>query len=47
MIDKIMHRIFWYLARKLEYGVVLKVGKHFHYTEIKEYMPDTMTVYFG
>lgn len=43
----IMNKIFWYLARKLDYSVVLKVGKHFHYNEIMNYMPDEMTVYFA
>ena len=46
-MNRIMNRIFWYLARKLEYGVVLKVEKHFHYTEIRESMPEEMIVYFA
>ena len=40
-----MNVIFWYLARKLGYNIVLRVEKHFHYTEIKGNMPDEMVVY--
>ena len=47
MIEKIMQRIFWYLARKLDYEVVMKVEKHFHYTEITENMPDRIIAHFG
>ena len=46
MINKILHKLFWYLARRLGYGIVLKNDKHFHYTEIKEYMPDEIIVSF-
>ena len=46
-MERIMNVIFWYLARKLEYSIVLRVGKHFHYTEIKGNMPDELVVYFA
>ena len=47
MINNILHRIFWYLARRFGYSIVLKNGKHFHYTEIRGNMPDEVTVYFA
>lgn len=42
-----MERLFWYLARKLGYGITLTVGKHFNYTEIGTSMPDEIVVYFA
>ena len=45
-MKRIMNVIFWYLARKLGYNIVLRVEKHFYYTEIKGNMPDEMVVYF-
>ncbi len=47
MINNILQRLFWYLAKRFDYSVVLKSGKHFHYTEIKENMPDELIVYFA
>ena len=41
-----MHRLFWYLAGKLGYGLVLHENKHFHYTGIYTYMPREIIVYF-
>ena len=46
-MNKILHRLFWYLAKRLGYSIVLKNGKHFDYTEIKAYMPDEIIVYFA
>jgi len=46
MINNILYRFFWYLAKRLDYSIVLKNGKHFHYTEIVNYMPDEITVFF-
>ncbi len=42
-----MDRLFWWLARRLGYGLVLKSGKHFNYTKICEDMPDEIIVYFA
>lgn len=46
-MKKLMEIIFWYLARKLDYGVVMKREKHFYYTEIMNYMPDEIIIHFG
>lgn len=35
----LFQRLFWYLAKKLKYGIILCEGEHFYYTEIMECMP--------
>lgn len=46
-MEKIMHKLCWYLAKKLGYGLLLKENKHFCYTQIVEYTPKEIIVYFA
>jgi len=46
-MNKLLHSLFLYLASKLGYGIVLRHGRHFHYTEIKAHMPDEIIIYFA
>jgi len=48
VMNKIMRRLFWYLAEKFDYSIVLRVGKDFHFTDgIESHMSDGITVYFA
>ncbi len=42
-----MKRLFFYLARKYGYGLVLRENKHFYYTGIYAHMPKEIIVYFA
>ena len=47
MATRIMTRLFWYLAKKLDYSIALKVNKDFYYTGIFAHMPNEIVVYFA